>query len=276
MVDAPGGIERVVRLESKIGHVFQVHGFGHLAADERPGAGEGVEEGGNGKVYKGGKDAEALEADLEALGKDTHEVRKTRKAGGSLTALPVIETLEGEVSAYSPTNVISSTDGQIYLEPGLFFAGVRPAINVGLSVSRVGGAAQEKAMKQVAGTLRLDLAQYRELESFAAFGSDLDAATQKQLTRGARLVEVLKQPQYQPLSLEKQVTILYAGAKGFLDDLPISAMAKYEAGVYPFMESRHPEIFAGLDEKRAITDEIDQMLNKALTEYGNEFKDTIQ
>lgn len=195
---------------------------------------------------------------------------------GSLTALPIIETQAGDVSAYIPTNVISITDGQIYLEPGLFFAGVRPAINVGLSVSRVGGAAQEKAMKQVAGTLRLDLAQYRELESFAAFGSDLDAATQKQLTRGARLVEILKQPQYQPLSLEKQVTILYAGAKGFLDDLPISAMAKYEAGVYPFMESRHPEVFAKLDEKREITDEIDQMLDKALTEYGKEFKDTIQ
>ncbi|NOY70125.1 MAG: F0F1 ATP synthase subunit alpha [Deltaproteobacteria bacterium] len=195
---------------------------------------------------------------------------------GSLTALPIIETQAGDVSAYIPTNVISITDGQIYLEPGLFFAGVRPAINVGLSVSRVGGAAQEKAMKQVAGTLRLDLAQYRELESFAAFGSDLDAATQKQLTRGARLVEILKQPQYQPLSLEKQVTILYAGAKGFLDDLPISAMAKYEAGVYQFMESRHPDVFKDLDEKREITDDIDQMLDKALTEYGKEFKDTIQ
>jgi F-type H+-transporting ATPase subunit alpha len=195
---------------------------------------------------------------------------------GSLTALPIIETQAGDVSAYIPTNVISITDGQIYLEPGLFFAGVRPAINVGLSVSRVGGAAQEKAMKQVAGTLRLDLAQYRELESFAAFGSDLDAATQKQLLRGERLVEILKQPQYQPLPLEKQVVILYAGAKGFLDKLPTDVLAKYEAGLYQFVESRYPEIFSGIDEKREITDDLDQKLQKALTEYGDEFKDTIK
>ena len=149
---------------------------------------------------------------------------------GSLTALPIIETQAGDVSAYIPTNVISITDGQIYLEPGLFFAGIRPAINVGLSVSRVGGAAQVKAMKQVAGTLRLDMAQFRELEAFAAFGSDLDAATQKQLTRGERLVQILKQPQYQPLSLTKQVIILYAGTKGYLDDFPADVVEKYEAG----------------------------------------------
>ncbi|MBS0014555.1 MAG: F0F1 ATP synthase subunit alpha [Desulfobacterales bacterium] len=195
---------------------------------------------------------------------------------GSLTALPIIETQAGDVSAYIPTNVISITDGQIYLEPGLFFAGVRPAINVGLSVSRVGGAAQEKAMKQVAGTLRLDLAQYRELESFAAFGSDLDAATQKQLLRGERLVEILKQPQYQPLPLEKQVLILYAGAKGFLDKLPINTLAKYEAGLYQFVESRYSDILSGIAEKREITDDIDQQLQKALAEYGEEFKDTIK
>ena len=152
---------------------------------------------------------------------------------GSLTALPIIETQAGDVSAYIPTNVISITDGQIYLEPGLFFAGVRPAINVGLSVSRVGGAAQVKAMKQVAGTLRLDLAQYRELEAFAAFGSDLDKATQRQLTRGARLVEILKQPQYNPLPMEKQVLILFAGAKGYLDKYPVEVLAKYEAGPLP-------------------------------------------
>lgn len=195
---------------------------------------------------------------------------------GSLTALPIIETQAGDVSAYIPTNVISITDGQIYLEPNLFFAGVRPAINVGLSVSRVGGAAQEKAMKQVAGTLRLDLAQYRELESFAAFGSDLDAATQRQLTRGSRLVEILKQPQFQPLPLHKQVTIIYAGTKGFLDTLPIDVLAKYEAGLYQFVESRYPQIFSGIAEKRQITTEIDQMLQKALKEYGDEFKDTIK
>jgi F-type H+-transporting ATPase subunit alpha len=195
---------------------------------------------------------------------------------GSLTALPIIETQAGDVSAYIPTNVISITDGQIYLEPSLFFAGVRPAINVGLSVSRVGGAAQEKAMKQVAGSLRLDLAQYRELESFAAFGSDLDAATQKQLIRGARLVQILKQPQYQPLPLEKQVSILFAGTRGFLDEFPINVLAKYEAGLYPFIESRYPQIFSGLKEQKKITDDLDELLKKALKEYGDEFKDTIK
>lgn len=194
---------------------------------------------------------------------------------GSLTALPIIETQAGDVSAYIPTNVISITDGQIYLEPSLFFAGVRPAINVGLSVSRVGGAAQEKAMKQVAGSLRLDLAQYRELESFAAFGSDLDAATKRQLIRGERLVEILKQPQYQPLSLEKQVLILYAGTKGFLDEFPVDVLTKYEAGVYKFVENRYPQIYTGIAEQKKITDEIDELLKKALKEYNDEFKDTI-
>lgn len=194
---------------------------------------------------------------------------------GSLTALPIIETQAGDVSAYIPTNVISITDGQIYLEPSLFFAGVRPAINVGLSVSRVGGAAQEKAMKQVAGSLRLDLAQYRELESFAAFGSDLDASTQKQLIRGERLVEILKQPQYQPLPLEKQVLILYAGTKGFLDEFPVDVLTKYEAGVYKFVENRYPQIYTGIAEQKKITDELDELLKKALKEYNDEFKDTI-
>jgi len=195
---------------------------------------------------------------------------------GSLTALPIIETQAGDVSAYIPTNVISITDGQIYLEPGLFFAGVRPSINVGLSVSRVGGAAQTKAMKQVAGTLRLDLAQYRELEAFAAFGSDLDKATQQQLTRGARLVEILKQPQYQPLSMAKQVTILYAGTRGFLDELPLDVLAKYEAGLYPFIEDRYPQIFSRLEEKEAIDDDLDRLMTEAITAYGDEFKDTIK
>ncbi len=194
---------------------------------------------------------------------------------GSLTALPIIETQAGDVSAYIPTNVISITDGQIYLEPGMFFAGVRPAINVGLSVSRVGGAAQVKAMKQVAGTLRLDMAQFRELEAFAAFGSDLDKATQKQLTRGQRLVEVLKQPQYQPLSMAKQVTILYAGTRGFLDELPTDVVAKYEAGLYTFIEERYPKVFETLAEKEAIDDDLDKLMTEALTAYGDEFKDTI-
>lgn len=194
---------------------------------------------------------------------------------GSLTALPIIETQEGDVSAFIPTNVISITDGQIYLDKSLFFSGIRPAVDVGLSVSRVGGAAQVKAMKQVAGTLRLDLAQYRELEAFAAFGSDLDAATQAQLTRGARLVEILKQPQYKPLSLEKQVTILFAGTKGFLDKYPTTVLAKYEAGLYPFVEARFPEVFTGLAEKQKIDDAVEADLKKALTAYDEEFKDTI-
>jgi len=195
---------------------------------------------------------------------------------GSLTALPIIETQAGDVSAYIPTNVISITDGQIYLEPGLFFAGVRPAINVGLSVSRVGGAAQVKAMKQVAGTLRLDLAQYRELEAFAAFGSDLDKATQRQLTRGARLVEILKQPQYQPLVMEKQVTILYAGTRGYLDKYPLDVLAKYEAGLYSFIENNHPQVFSDLKEKQAIDDDLDSKMAEALKAYDEEFKDTIK
>jgi len=195
---------------------------------------------------------------------------------GSLTALPIIETQAGDVSAYIPTNVISITDGQIYLEPSLFFAGIRPAINVGLSVSRVGGAAQVKAMKQVAGTLRLDMAQFRELEAFAAFGSDLDAATQRQLTRGQRLVEILKQPQYQPLSMAKQVTILYAGTKGYLDEYPTDVVAKYEAGLYPFIEDRFPNVFTDLEESQEITDEIGKLMDEALIAYAEEFKDTIK
>lgn len=193
---------------------------------------------------------------------------------GSLTALPIIETQAGDVSAFIPTNVISITDGQVYLEPNLFFSGIRPAINVGLSVSRVGGAAQVKAMKQVAGTLRLDLAQYRELAAFAAFGSDLDAATQAQLTRGERLVEILKQPQYQPLPMEKQVTIIYAGANGYLDALPVETLADYESELYSYIESNDPSIFSDLKEQEEFTDPIKDKLNKALTSFGETFKAT--
>ncbi len=191
---------------------------------------------------------------------------------GSLTALPIIETQAGDVSAYIPTNVISITDGQVFLEPNLFFAGVRPAINVGLSVSRVGGAAQVKAMKQVAGTLRLDLAQYRELAAFAGFGSDLDAATQAQLTRGARLVEILKQPQYQPLPMEKQVIIIYAGTKGFLDELPLNTLGEYEKELYTYVAANAPDIFDTLKEKEAIDDALDAKIQKTLTEFTNNFK----
>ncbi|MCB9480238.1 MAG: F0F1 ATP synthase subunit alpha [Desulfobacteraceae bacterium] len=195
---------------------------------------------------------------------------------GSMTALPIVETLEGDVSAFIPTNVISITDGQIYLEPGLFFSGVRPAVNVGISVSRVGGSAQEKAMKKVAGTLRLDLAQYRELESFAAFGSDLDAATQRQLKRGERLVEVLKQPQYKPLPLEKQVSIIYAGTKGYLDKYEKNMVAKYEAGLYQFIEDRFPKVFENIISERQLSDETENLLKDALAAYAEEFEDTIK
>ncbi|MDK9705879.1 MAG: F0F1 ATP synthase subunit alpha [Desulforhopalus sp.] len=191
---------------------------------------------------------------------------------GSLTALPIIETQAGDVSAFIPTNVISITDGQVYLEPNLFFSGVRPAINVGLSVSRVGGAAQVKAMKQVAGTLRLDLAQYRELAAFAAFGSDLDAGTQAKLIRGERLVEILKQPQYNPLPMEKQVVIIYSGSNGYLDKLPVNTLADYESELYSYIESNEPSIFADLAKEKMFTDAIKEKLNKVLTSFGDTFK----
>jgi len=192
--------------------------------------------------------------------------------GGSLTALPIIETLQGDVSAYIPTNVISITDGQVYLEPGLFFAGIRPAINVGLSVSRVGGAAQIKAMKQVAGRLRLELAQYRELAAFAQFGSELDRATQRILHRGARLTEILKQPQYQPLPVEKQVCILFAGTRGYLDEMPLEVLADYERELYEFIESRYPEIYKEIREKQEISPELEEKMHAALKEFNEEFK----
>ncbi len=192
--------------------------------------------------------------------------------GGSLTALPIIETQAGDVSAFIPTNVISITDGQIYLEPNLFFAGVRPAINVGLSVSRVGGAAQTKAMKQVAGRLRLELAQYRELEAFAKFGSDLDKSTQAQLNRGIRLVELLKQAQYQPMPSEKEVMSLYSGTRGFLDSVPVEKVSQYEQQMIAFVERKYPEIFSELKEKNVIGDSLDQKMNAALTEFAGVFQ----
>ena len=190
---------------------------------------------------------------------------------GSLTALPIIETQAGDVSAYIPTNVISITDGQVYLEPGLFFSGVRPAINVGLSVSRVGGAAQTKAMKKVAGTLRLDMAQFRELEAFAQFGSDLDKATQQQLKRGQRLVEGLKQSQFQPMPAEKQVAILFAAAKGYLDEWPGEAVSDYEKQMLEFLQNKHPEILTEIKEKNDISDELEEKMVKALDEFKGVF-----
>ncbi len=194
------------------------------------------------------------------------------RGGGSLTALPIIETQAGDVSAYIPTNVISITDGQIFLESDLFYSGVRPAINVGISVSRVGGNAQIKAMKQVAGTLRLELAQYREMAAFAQFGSDLDQATQRQLNRGARLVELLKQGQYEPLPVEKQILIIYAGTNGFVDELPLTALKKYEQELYSFVESRHQDIFADILKKRELDSDLRAKMNKALEEFKAVFK----
>jgi F-type H+-transporting ATPase subunit alpha len=190
---------------------------------------------------------------------------------GSLTALPIIETQAGDVSAYIPTNVISITDGQIFLETDLFYSGVRPAINVGLSVSRVGGSAQIKAMKQVAGTLRLALAQYREMAAFAQFGSDLDAATQRQLNRGARLVEILKQPQYKPMPVEKQVLVVYAANNGYVDAYPVGAVKRFETELLSFMESKHGQLLGDLKAKKAIDAEIEGRIKSALEEFKGQF-----
>jgi F-type H+-transporting ATPase subunit alpha len=191
--------------------------------------------------------------------------------GGSLTALPIIETQAGDVSAYIPTNVISITDGQVYLEPNLFFSGVRPAINVGLSVSRVGGNAQVKAMKQVAGSLRLDLAQYRELAAFAQFGSELDKSTQAQLNRGVRLVEILKQPQYQPIPMERMITVLFAGTRGFLDDLPIDVLKDFEPQLLSFVEGKYPDIFTEIKEKKEISADLEDRMKKAVGDFKTQF-----
>jgi F-type H+-transporting ATPase subunit alpha len=193
------------------------------------------------------------------------------RGAGSLTALPIIETQAGDVSAYIPTNVISITDGQIFLETDLFYSGVRPAINVGLSVSRVGGSAQIKAMKQVAGTLRLALAQYREMAAFAQFGSDLDAATQKQLHRGERLVEILKQPQYKPLPVEEQVISIYAANNGYVDDYPVSSIQKYERELLAFMQTKHSDFMNDLQQKKAIDSDLEARLQKALEEFKAQF-----
>jgi len=191
--------------------------------------------------------------------------------GGSLTALPIIETQAGDVSAYIPTNVISITDGQIFFETDLFNSGVRPAVNVGLSVSRVGFAAAIKATKQVGSTLKLDLAQYRELAAFAQFGSDLDKVTQNQLNRGARLTELLKQPQFQPLSWVKQVAILFAGTQGLLDDVEVSDLRAFEDGFYPYMESSASQVLADIESKKALDDDLRSRLKDAILAYKQDF-----
>ncbi|MGH7299350.1 MAG: F0F1 ATP synthase subunit alpha [Candidatus Rokuibacteriota bacterium] len=191
--------------------------------------------------------------------------------GGSLTALPIIETQLGDVSAYIPTNVISITDGQIFLESDLFYGGIRPAVNVGISVSRVGGSAQIKAMRQIAGKLRLDLAQYRELAAFAQFGSDLDRATQRQLARGQRMVELLKQGQYQPLSVERQIAIIFAGTQGLLDDMPVEQIRSFEEFLFSFLERKHAQVLADIGDKKELTDELRSALTAAVEAATAEF-----
>jgi F-type H+-transporting ATPase subunit alpha len=219
----------------------------------------------NGKVYTG--PLSRHEADEACKGMDGHKVVKVKGTGGSLTALPIIETLLGDVSAYIPTNVISITDGQIFLEGNLFNAGIRPAVNVGISVSRVGGDAQTKAMKQVAARLRLDMAQFRELAAFAQFGSDLDKATQAQLGRGQRMQEILKQPQYAPMSLENQVIVLFAGTNGYADAVPVEKMRQWELDLVRYMETTYPEIGRNIEAEKRITDDNRAALTKALDAF---------
>jgi len=219
------------------------------------------------KVYIGVPGLEQVNHALKEHYPQGHKVAKTTTSGGSLTALPIIETLEGEVSAYIPTNVISITDGQIYLQPDLFFAGVRPAIDVGISVSRVGGKAQIPAMKKVAGGLRLDLAAFRELEAFAQLGTELDKATQKQLDRGYRMVELLKQPQYRPMSAIDQVMSIYAGTQGHLDDVPRRDVSRWETSFLDFIRERKPELRAALEREKKMTEKIESELTSAIAEF---------
>jgi len=203
--------------------------------------------------------------------KDKYKVMRFRDSGGSMTALPVIETMEGEVAAYIPTNVISITDGQIYLEPDLFFAGVRPAVNVGISVSRVGGNAQRKAMKKIAGSLRLDLAAYRELEAFSQLGTELDAATQRQLDRGARMVELLKQPQYKPYKLSDQVVSIFAGAKGYLDTIPLYKVLAFEVALLKHVGDEFPEVVKAITDTGDLPDDLQAKLKKIIEDFKSHF-----
>ena len=248
-------LERAARLANK--YVIVRKDFEGATASEKDGV--------DGKVYAGPLSKDEAAAALKGMeGAEGLKLAKVAGTGGSLTALPIIETLLGDVSAYIPTNVISITDGQIYLESNLFNAGIRPAVNVGISVSRVGGDAQTKAMKQVAGRLRLDMAAYRELAAFALMASDLDKATQQQLSRGQRMQEILKQPQYAPASLAEQVTVIFAGTNGFADQVPVDRMAQWQRDLARYMESSHPEIGRALEEKKTITDELREQLTTAL------------
>jgi len=256
-------LERAARLANK--YVIVKRDFNGALASER----DAVDR----KVYSGpiSRD-EAEEARKQMNNADDYQVIKVQGTGGSLTALPIIETLLGDVSAYIPTNVISITDGQIYLESNLFNAGIRPAVNVGISVSRVGGDAQTKAMKQVAGRLRLDMAAYRELAAFALMASDLDKATQQQLGRGQRMQEILKQPQYSPMSLPDQVIVMFAGTNGYADGVPVEKMAQWQADLPRFMESSHPEVARSIIEKKIITDENRVNLTRALDAFRNSWQ----
>jgi F-type H+-transporting ATPase subunit alpha len=225
----------------------------------------------NDKTYIGVPGKEEAEHDLKEMGRDDCEIRIKPGTGGSLTALPVIETLEGEVSAYIPTNVISITDGQIYLEPDLFFAGVRPAVNVGISVSRVGGKAQVKAMKKIAGSLRLDLAAFRDLEAFAQLGTELDTATQQQLDRGQRMVEILKQGQYGPYHVSDQIIIIFAGTQGFCDDLPTNRVADFEAGLLQHVQDEFPEVRDEIGRTGEMTDATAEKLKEIVGNFKQRF-----
>lgn len=251
-------LERAARLANK--YVITKKSFDSDLASEKDGV--------DGRVYSGPTSKDEAEEARKHLGDaDDHKIVKVMGTGGSLTALPIIETLLGDVSAYVPTNVISITDGQIYLETNLFNAGIRPAVNVGISVSRVGGDAQTKAMKQVAGRLRLDMAAYRELAAFALMASDLDKATQQQLGRGQRMQEILKQPQYQPMSLPEQVILLFAGTNGFADLVPLTKMFQWQADLIKYMESSYPEIGRDIADKKMITESNRENLMKALDAF---------
>lgn len=251
-------LERAARMADKF--VIVGKDFGQPMAE----ASDGVD----GKVYEGPVSLHDAENGLEAMeNSDDYKIIKVKGTGGSLTALPIIETLLGDVSAYVPTNVISITDGQIYLENNLFYAGIRPAVNVGLSVSRVGGDAQTKAMKQVAGRLRLDMAAFRELAAFAQFGADLDMATQRRLSRGQKLQEILKQPQYEPVPVENQVIVIYAGTHGFTDKVPVDRIREWEISLTKFMEASHPEIGKSILEDGRITDKTETDLKMALETF---------
>lgn len=246
-------LERAARLSNN--YVIVKKDFNGDLAEAKDGA--------DGRMYTGPLSKHEAEEAAKALG-DGYKVVKVGGTGGSLTALPIIETLLGDVSAYIPTNVISITDGQIYLEGNLFNAGIRPAVNVGISVSRVGGDAQTKAMKQVAGRLRLDMAAYRELAAFALMASDLDKSTQQQLSRGQRMQEILKQPQYQPMEMEEQVIVMFAGTNGYADGVPLDKMAQWQSDLVRYMETSYPEIGKDILEKKAITDDNRAALTKAL------------